>query len=124
MLVVDDEQPIRVAASELLQRRGFEVVEAEDGIEALRRPPRGPEKFSAAIVDLMMPGMSGYKLIRELRKLVPTLPVVVALGMAGDLKAGEGSATLNSLGVRTVLTKPFTGDELCSTPLATSCAAP
>ncbi len=107
VLVVDDEKNIRVVVGELLRKRNFDVLLAEDGIEALRRLRETPDGFAVGIVDLMMPGMSGYKLIAEMRRLSPALPIVVASGMAGDLRAGEDRAALDALGVKEFLSKPF-----------------
>lgn len=114
MLVVDDEEGIRLATGEVLRRSGFTVVKAEDGFEALRRLRENPGGFAAAIVDLMMPGMNGYKLIPQLRRIAPDLPLIVASGMTGDGKAGEDRAALTACGVRVVLEKPFSEATLLS----------
>ena len=108
VLVVDDEASIRLATTEVLKGHGFNVVKAEDGFEALRRVRESPEGFSLVIVDLMMPGMNGYKLIPQLRLIAPRLPIIVASGMMGDATAGESRAALADCGVRIVLEKPFT----------------
>jgi signal transduction histidine kinase/ActR/RegA family two-component response regulator len=107
VLIVDDEASIRLATAEVLKRHGYTVAKAEDGFEALRRLRENPEGFALALVDLMMPGMSGYKLIPELRRLAPRLPVVVVSGMTGDGQAGENRSVLLAAGVRTILDKPF-----------------
>lgn len=60
----------------------------------------------------MMPGMSGYKLAREIRLLAPTLPIIVVSGMAGALEAGDEREVLNGLGVRHILRKPFAEGDL------------
>jgi len=59
-----------------------------------------------------MPGLNGYKLVAEIRQVEPTLPVVVASGMMGDVDAGQDLAALRALGVRVLLRKPFAEEEL------------
>jgi PAS domain S-box-containing protein len=107
VLIVDDEDGVRYATGEVLKRHGFVVEKCSDGFEALRRLRGNPEQFSVAIVDLMMPGMSGYKLIPEMRRLAPDLAIIVASGMTGDSAAGETRAALTACGVRVLLDKPF-----------------
>jgi PAS domain S-box-containing protein len=108
ILVVDDEASIRLVTGRLLEKLGFIPVLAVDGFHALEKLRDQPERFSAAILDLMMPGMNGYKLAREIRALVAGLPLIVASGMMGDMEAGEERTQLAAIGVRTVLKKPFT----------------
>lgn len=112
VLVVDDEEIIRVVSGQLLRKRGFVPVAAEEGAAGLRALRTDPAGFSAAIIDLMMPGMSGYKLARELRQVAPTLPIIVASGMVGAVEAGDEREVLTALGVRSVLKKPFTEADL------------
>ena len=112
VLVVDDEEIIRVVSGQLLRKRGFVPVAAEEGAAGLRALRTDPAGFSAAIIDLMMPGMSGYKLARELRQVAPTLPIIVASGMVGAVEAGDEREVLTALGVRGVLKKPFTEADL------------
>ena len=112
VLVVDDEEMIRNVSGHLLRKRGFVVTLAEEGEAALRVLQANPGGFAAAIIDLMMPGMSGYKLAREIRLLAPKLPIIVASGMAGAVEAGDEREILHGLGVRQVLRKPFVEADL------------
>ncbi|MCX6952829.1 MAG: PAS domain S-box protein [Verrucomicrobia bacterium] len=107
VLVVDDEAPVRLVTSKMLNRLGFIAVAAEDGQKGLDRIREQPDGYSVAIVDLMMPGMNGYRLIGELKTLAPSMPIIVASGMMGDKEGEGGRAMLLTLGVRTVLAKPF-----------------
>jgi two-component system response regulator (stage 0 sporulation protein F) len=65
ILVVDDEFLIRQVVSALLTRRGYEIAQAEDGIEALELTKQ--LEFDLVITDMIMPGMDGCELIRRLR---------------------------------------------------------
>jgi len=75
------------------------------------------------IIDLMMPGMSGYKLAREIRQLAPELPIIVASGMVGATEAGDEREVLNGLGVHHLLRKPFVEADLMAA-LAAEIEAP
>jgi hypothetical protein len=112
VLVVDDEEIIRNVCEHLLRKRGFAAVVADEGAVGLRALRADPGGFSAAIIDLMMPGMSGYKLAREIRQLAPGLPIIIASGMVGLVDAGEERDVFAALGVRSVLKKPFGEGEL------------
>ncbi len=112
VLVVDDEASVRDVTERVLRRRGFAVVTASGGTEAMTLLSEKPEDFFAVITDLMMPGMNGYALAREIRQRSPALPIIVASGMVGEAKAGEDRAALAAIGVRTVLNKPFAEADL------------
>lgn len=124
ILVVDDEPGIRLVTRRVLESVGFVVVLAEDGEAGLARLHAAREEFSAAIIDLMMPGMNGYKLAAAIRAHRVDLPLIVASGMMGDGDAGEERAALAELGVRTLLRKPFTETELLAALGAELRAAP
>ena len=78
VLVVDDEESVRLIAAELLRSLGFDVVAAADGVEALDCYRRLP--IRAVLTDLTMPRMGGLETFRELRRLDPACPVVLISG--------------------------------------------
>jgi two-component system cell cycle sensor histidine kinase/response regulator CckA len=80
ILVVDDEEIVRRAARRILSTAGLEVVEAAGAAEALDLLSTAPERFDAAVIDLVMPGMSGAELVAALHEVVPGLPVVLTSG--------------------------------------------
>jgi PAS domain S-box-containing protein len=80
ILVVDDEEGVRIVASELLQAMGFEVETAADGLEALARFKEAKVPFRAVLMDLTMPHMGGVETFRELRRLDPHCRVVLTSG--------------------------------------------
>jgi len=84
VLVVDDEPNVREYLTMILQDAGFNVVEAGDGREALELVRETPPDFIS--LDLIMPNMSGHKLLYELRrdKDLARIPVVVVTAHAGD----------------------------------------
>jgi len=85
VLVVDDSATVRKFVAAALNMKGFRVITASDGIEALERMPS--EKFDLVITDLNMPDMDGYELIRSIRETPEyrDIPIIVLSSMT-DLK--------------------------------------
>jgi len=77
VLLVDDDRSILESYSHHLADAGFQVVEASDGAEALRRVAAG--QFDVLIGDIAMPGMDGFALLRRIRELSPSSKVIVML---------------------------------------------
>ncbi|MBI3782009.1 MAG: PAS domain S-box protein [Deltaproteobacteria bacterium] len=110
VLYVDDEEALVTLTTRLLERRGYKVSGFTDASEALAAVRLNPAAFDLAVTDFNMPGMSGLDLSRELMRLRPDLPVAVTSGyITEELRA----AALGS-GVRVLLHKPDTVNELCS----------
>ena len=80
ILIVDDEQNMRVALFEALSRNGHEVAVAENGQMALEMIGRTPPDL--VVTDIKMPGMDGLELLRQIKALRPELPVVIMTGFA------------------------------------------
>ena len=74
ILVADDEADIREILRLYLEKEGYEIVEAADGMEAVRRIKE--EKIDLALLDIMMPGMEGYRGLRNVRA-EDNLPVIM-----------------------------------------------
>ncbi len=81
LLVIDDEPGVRRVAGRMLRHLGYQVDEASDGAEALARLRGNPGAYALAILDLDMPGMDGRACLRELRGILPDLPVIVSTGL-------------------------------------------
>jgi DNA-binding NtrC family response regulator len=102
VLVVDDETAVRRFAARVLQREGYQVVEATDGLEALETVRTGGVSFEVVVSDIVMPRLNGVELMQALSGSHPTLPVI--------LMSGYATAALSELGIATpcsILTKPF-----------------
>ena len=80
VLVVDDEEEVRRVAADLLRSMGFEVLTAEDGLQALERFRENPVLIRAVLMDLTMPRLDGVETFRELRRLDPGCRVVLTSG--------------------------------------------
>lgn len=108
ILVVDDEAPIREIAKNVLKAYNYQVLVAEDGVDAIALYAQYKEDIRLVLVDMMMPLMNGNSTIRALRKLNPAVKIVASSGVL------EGSAGLESLNteVQGFLPKPYTTQEL------------
>lgn len=110
VLVIDDERAIRDSLRRSLMRLGFEVLAFESGQEALRFFRNDAPSVVLVVLDLLMPGMDGVEVLRELRKVRPDVQVVISSGFSGPL-------TLRDIhGAERVrfLPKPYGLDELQS----------
>lgn len=112
LLVVDDEESIRLVTVAVLQRHGFVVETAIDGEDALQSFRRDPGRFAAVITDLMMPRMGGRELITELRWLAPRLPLIASSGLSSDPPHDTPEPSPQELGATSLLRKPYTEAEL------------
>jgi CheY-like chemotaxis protein len=104
ILVVDDEVECRDTISAMLTANGLAVAVAESGEAALRLVDSGLD-FHLLLVDLVMPGMNGLELARQVRVRRPSIPVVFFTGGDAEPIGGE----------RWVLVKPFLGRTLIET---------
>jgi CheY-like chemotaxis protein len=109
VLVVDDEPDVLLLCRLNLQQRGHELLEASTGSVALelareRRP-------DVIVLDLMMPGMTGYEVLETLKRDEQTWNIPVLVLTAKSLRADRERS--HGLGASGFLTKPFLPSELC-----------
>jgi two-component system response regulator HydG len=110
VLVVDDEPALRRTLARMLIERGMEVVTAPSGADALRMVER--ERVHVAIVDLMMPNMSGLELLERLRQKHSDIEVIMMTAF-GDIETAVKSVRA---GAYHFLAKPFrSNDEVALT---------
>ena len=83
ILLVEDEDPVRMVAERALARAGYQVTPARDGEEGLELVARGGQ-FDLVVSDVVMPGMDGPAMVREIRKLAPAMPVLFMSGYAEE----------------------------------------
>ena len=83
ILLVEDEQALRIAAREFLQRRGYTVLQAADGAEALRVHAQHTGRIHLLVTDVVMPGGTGLELAEKLENLNPRLRVLYISGYTG-----------------------------------------
>ena len=107
VLLVEDDPHVRRAVTQALERRGYTVVQANDGEDAVCRF-RSAHAFDMVVTDLVMPGMDGVAVVRHLREGRPELPALYISGYTEHPSMREGD-----FGERTAfLNKPFTADEI------------
>lgn len=102
ILVVEDESGVRELACEFLKVSGYRVVEAKDGIDALEIAKRHRGPIHLALIDMVMPKMSGRELADHLKRVRPETKVLFMSGYSEYTSGGADNAP--SL---TVLQKPF-----------------
>ena len=102
-MVVDDDEGIREAIADLLQLDGFAVLKARDGRDALGVLD-GAARPCVAVVDLVMPGLDGWALLRAIAASPSLRDIPIICCTAGRDDAPAGCAAL--------LRKPFDADEL------------
>ena len=106
ILVTDDDARFRTVLSLALQSKGFDVVEAENGEDAMAKIGAG--SFAVVLLDLNMPGMGGLAACQAIRGLSPSLQIIVLSVRDGeDEKVGAFNA-----GADDYVTKPFSVSEL------------
>jgi PAS domain S-box-containing protein len=107
ILLVEDEESVRVFATKALEKQGYAVLEAGDGRDALARLAEHAGPVRLVITDLVMPEMSGGELARRLATERPEVPVLIMAGYP------DGDFAQRGLGPNTAyLRKPFTSDGL------------
>ena len=109
ILVVDDEESLRLLLSRALQKAGYEVVTAANGAAAVELFRAQPADL--VITDLVMPEKEGIETILELRQLQPGLKIIAMSG-GGYMEAQDYLQMAGKLGAMGTLSKPFTAQRV------------
>jgi DNA-binding response OmpR family regulator len=106
ILILEDEVPMRTALTDLLVAQGYRVAACADGVSGLERAVS--EQPDLLLLDVMMPGLDGFRVCREVRRVAPRLPILMltAKGLVDDRVAGLDA------GADDYLVKPFSSREL------------
>lgn len=110
VLLVEDEDPVREVSARLLRRAGYSVVDHKDGQSALRDFERSDKDFDILVTDMMMPGMGGRELARQVRSTRPAMPIVFMSGYTDDEELRSSLLDSRALFIE----KPFTPELLLS----------
>ena len=107
ILLVEDNDDVRAYAVDALRQFGYRVLEAHDGPSALRLLERPDTRIDLLFSDIVMPGMSGWELARQVRAKLPQLPVLFASGYPKDHQGADEQGRTAPM-----LAKPFTRRDL------------
>ena len=107
LLLVEDEDVLRMLVAQFLRAEGFQVCEAADGAEGVAKfASDGP--FDLLLVDLNLPHLSGVEVCRRVRKMAPDQKVMICSAAI----VSDHEAALHAVGVDHFLTKPYHPDAL------------
>jgi PAS domain S-box-containing protein len=108
VLFVDDEAHIRRLGQTILERHGYTVLLAKDGVEALEAYNRERKRIRLVVLDLTMPLQSGAEVLKQLLRINPKLKVIIS---SGHRKVSDAE-NLQTLGAVEFVPKPYRPDEL------------
>ncbi|MGI8991344.1 MAG: hybrid sensor histidine kinase/response regulator [Bryobacteraceae bacterium] len=108
ILIVDDEDVVRRTTQNTLRHFGYEVVLAENGMEAIDIFHKSPDRISLILLDMTMPVMSGEETLRQIRKIRPEVPVILTSGF----NEAEAIRRFAGKGLAGFIQKPFTSAKL------------
>lgn len=108
ILLVEDDSKVRQLIGAMLRRRGYQVLEARSGSEAVNLAEQDPLAIDLLVTDVVMPKMSGPELAGILRALRPGIKVLYISGYLEDQLREHGISHLQT----NFLPKPFTQEEL------------
>ena len=112
VLVAEDEEGVRDVVARMLERLGYTVVHADDGLSALERLEKHAGPVAAVLLDLSMPRMGGSEALLHIRERFPDLPVVL---MSGYTEQDVASKLIDRAGGAVAfLQKPFLPEDLTS----------
>lgn len=107
VLILEDEESIRKFIKINLKRAGYEIIEAKTGEEALDKS-LDDNNIAVAILDVMLPGIDGFKVCKELRKKSKEIGIIILTAKSQELDKITGL----SIGADDYITKPFSPSEL------------
>jgi CheY-like chemotaxis protein len=108
LLVVEDEDLVRATTCRTLRGRGYTVIEAASGDEAILRYRQCWREIDLVLLDMVMPGMSGSEVYQRLREINPDVRVLL---VSGHVLASEAQTVVDD-GARGFVQKPYTAAEL------------
>ncbi len=109
ILIIDDDEQLLAMLRQMLEREGYEILEASDGKEGLRRFRENPTDL--IITDLIMPEKEGIETIMELRRDFPDVKIIAISG-GGRVDPWQYLSIAKSFGVQYTFAKPIERKEL------------
>jgi CheY-like chemotaxis protein len=113
ILLVDDEPDVRDLVREILERKGYHILEARDAEEALRVAAAHPDRIHLLLTDVVMPGMNGRELAARLGQQRPDMKVLYMSGFRFVLDQHEMAQAGPGLEPGSpIIAKPFSAESL------------
>ena len=103
ILVVDDEDDVRMASQLILEEIGFRVITAHDGWAGLAAFQKHLQEITLVLLDLTMPHMNGQELLKEIRHLNQVIPVILSSGYTED----DALKRFSETGINGFIQKPY-----------------
>jgi DNA-binding response OmpR family regulator len=94
ILLVEDEANLRTAISAALQKYGFVVLTASDGLAAMEKFRSAPDDFDVVLLDMTLPGMSGLEVLHEMRRIRADVRIVLTSAHQVDISRLPVEGTL------------------------------
>ena len=110
VLVVDDETVLTSLLQNFLEEQGFKVITAFDGKSGTEKYLRNKSDIVCVLLDIIMPVMDGYRAFEEMKKIDPSVKVIILSGFSGE----EGPEKIKNLGAAAFIRKPYKMIELLS----------
>lgn len=107
VMIVDDEEMMREAVTEMLGDRAEKIIPAESGDAAIKKLEE-TDKINVVITDLKMPGMDGFALLDRMKVMDPSIPIVVMSGYSETFSVEEAMKR----GAAEYILKPFKKEEI------------
>lgn len=106
ILVVDDEEGVKLAIESILRHFGHEVIGETDPVQAIET--FSDSTFDLVTLDFMMPGVNGLALARRLREIRPDIPLILISALLDDCAPEE----IERVGFQAVVSKPFRAQDI------------
>ncbi len=117
ILVIDDEDQLRIMFRKSLERDGYQVMDAPNGKVGMKLCHEEP--FDLVITDILMPEQDGIETIGEIRRYFPETKIIATSGGGQRISANDVLHTAGILGAHCTLCKPFHIEELLSAVIDT-----
>jgi len=103
ILVIDDEEDVQKFFNVILQKEGYEVINAINGIEGIEKVKIYKEQIQLIILDIKLPDLNGIETLRQIRRFLPNTPVIVSTGYSEE----SINTFDNKLKISDFISKPF-----------------
>lgn len=108
ILLAEDASDVRMLACKFLERAGYRVLVAADGVEACQLYNRHPKEIQLLVFDLVMPNRNGLEAFREIRQMNPAIPAIFCSGFSERIIAGPEALPQGTQ----LLSKPYLKNQL------------